>query len=49
MYRMDNPVMHGKRGVIKAVLEILEEQIPKNAATRNRYRRWIYADTRRNG
>ena len=26
MYRMDNPVMHGKRGVIKAAIEILEKQ-----------------------
>ena len=29
MYRMNNPVIHGKRGTIKAAIEMLERQIPK--------------------
>ena len=29
MYRMDNPVMYGKRGTIRAAIEMLEKQIPK--------------------
>ena len=37
MYRMDNPVMYGKRGTIKAAIEILEKQIPKKVMIASPY------------